>query len=99
MFARKGLPFLDVANGNGSALEFGETLKKAVAGIRNVDSVIPGHNDEPLVWNDLVDYSGFYNDIVDRTKAAQAGGQSVDQVISSYSVPSRYSDFVTEPGR
>ena len=31
MFARKGLPFLDVANGNGSALEFGETLKKAVA--------------------------------------------------------------------
>ncbi len=99
MFARKGLPFLDVANGNGSALEFGETLKKAVAGIRNVDSVIPGHNDEPLVWNDLVNYSGFYNDIVDRTKAGQAGGQSVDQVISSYSVPSRYSDFVAEPGR
>ena len=30
MFARKGLPFLDVPNGNGSALEFGETLKKAV---------------------------------------------------------------------
>ena len=48
------------------------------------------------MWNDLVNYSGFYNDIVDRTKAGQAGGQSVDQVISSYSVPSRYSDFVAE---
>ena len=33
MFQRKGLPFIDVANGNGSATEFGETLKKAVAGI------------------------------------------------------------------
>ncbi|MCH8991377.1 MAG: MBL fold metallo-hydrolase [Acidobacteria bacterium] len=99
MFARKGLPFLDVANGNGSALEFGETLKKAVAGIRNVDTVIPGHNDEPLVWNDLVNYSGFYNDLVDTAKAGQARGQSVGQVVSSYSVPSRYSDFVAEPNR
>jgi glyoxylase-like metal-dependent hydrolase (beta-lactamase superfamily II) len=99
MFARKGLPFLDVPNGNGSALEFGETLKKAVAGIPNVALVIPGHNDETLVWNDLVNYSGFYNDIVAKTKAGQASGQSVDQVISGYSVPGRYSDFAAEPDR
>ena len=32
MFARKGLPFLDVVNGNGSALEFGETLRKGGGG-------------------------------------------------------------------
>ena len=99
MFARKGLPFLDVANGNGSALEFGETLKKAVAGIRDVDLVIPGHNDTTLEWNDLVQYSGFYNDIVDMAKAAQAAGRSVDQVISAYAVPGQYSDFVAEPDR
>ena len=42
MFQRKGLPFIDVANGNGSATEFGETLKKAVAGVSGVDTVIPG---------------------------------------------------------
>lgn len=99
MFARKGLPFLDVANGNGSALEFGETLKNAVAGISGVDTVIPGHNDELLVWQDLVDYSGFYNDIVSKAKAGQAVGQSVDDVLNSYSVPSEYSTFVAEDGR
>ena len=99
MFARKGLPFLDVPNGNGSALEFGETLKKAVAGIPNVDTVIPGHNDLPLVWNDLVNYSGFYNDIVDKAQAGQAAGRSVDQFVGSYTVPSQYSDFAAEPDR
>ena len=99
MFARKGLPFLDVPNGNGSALEFGETLKKAVAGIPNVDTVIPGHNDLPLVWNDLVNSSGFYNDIVEKAQAGQAAGRSVDQFVGSYTVPSQYSDFAAEPDR
>lgn len=93
MFARKGLPFLDVANGNGSALEFGDTLRKAVAGIDNVDTVIPGHNDEVLLWRDLVDYSGFYNDLVATIQVGRAGGQSVDQVVSSYALPAQYSDF------
>ena len=99
MFARKGLPFLDVPNGNGSALEFGETLKKAVAGIPNIDKVIPGHNDVPYVWSDLVDYSGFYNDVADRAKAAKASGRSVEQFVGSYSVPSQFSGFAAEPDR
>ncbi len=99
MFARKGLPFLDVPNGNGSALEFGETLKKAVAGISGVDKVIPGHNDLPYVWNDLVNNSGFYNDIVAKAKAGQAASQSVDQVLDAYTVPSQFSDFVADPNR
>jgi cyclase len=99
MFARKGLPFLDVPNGNGSALEFGETLKKAVAGIPNIDKVIPGHNDVPYVWSDFVDYSGFYNDVADKAKASQASGRSVEQFVGSYSVPSQFSGFAAEPDR
>lgn len=99
MFARKGLPFLDVPNGNGSALEFGETLKKAVAGIPNIDKVIPGHNDVPYVWSDFVGYSGFYNDVADRAKAAKSSGRSVEQFVGSYSVPSQFNGFAAEPDR
>jgi glyoxylase-like metal-dependent hydrolase (beta-lactamase superfamily II) len=99
MFQRKGLPFIDVANGNGSASEFGETLKKAVAGIADVDIIIPGHNDETLVWDDLVNYSTFYNGIVDAAKAGQAAGQTVDDVVGSYAVPVQLRDFAAEPGR
>ena len=42
MMARKGLPFIDADNTNGSATEFGRTLQNAVDAIENVDTIIPG---------------------------------------------------------
>ena len=99
MFARKGLPYLDVASSNGSATEFGKTLEKAAAGISGVDTVIPGHNSSPLTWQDFVDYGGFYNDVVMKTQQGKASGQTVDQIIASYGVHNRYSDFVAADDR
>ena len=93
MFQRLGIPFIDVPNSNGSATEFGETLKKAVAGISNVDTVIPGHNPTPVTWDDFVRFSGFYNDIVDKTQAGKAAAQSVDEIVAAYTLPGEYSDF------
>ena len=46
-----------------------------------------------MLWRDLVDYSGFYNDLVATIQVGRAGGQSVDQVVSSYVLPAQYSDF------
>jgi cyclase len=99
MFARAGLPFLDVPNSNGSAVEFGETLKKAIAGISGVDTVIPGHNPVPLAWSDFVNYSGFYNDLVMQAQTGKTAGRSVDEVVSSYRVPSQYSGNAAPPDR
>ena len=99
MFQRLGLPFIDVPNSNGSASEFGETLKKAVAGISDVDAVIPGHNPTPVSWDDFVDFSGFYNDVVMKTQAGKAAGQSVDEIVASYELPSEYNDFAAPEGR
>ena len=98
MFQRKGLPFIDVANGNGSANEFGETLKKAVAGVSGVDTVIPGHNPTPVTWSEFVDFSGFFNDVVSKAQHGQAAGMSVDEVVAAYSVPGQYSDFAAPEG-
>jgi len=99
MFARKGLPFIDAVNGNGSATDFGSTLQKAVEGIRNVDRVIPGHAAAVHTWSDFVDSSGFYNDVVMQAQRAKAAGQSVEEFIRSYRLPSEYSDFEVEEGR
>ena len=93
MFARKGLPFLDVSNTNGSALEFGSTLEKAIAGIQDVDIIIPGHANTTLTWTDLVNYSGFYDDVVRKTQQGMAAGRTVDDMVGAYTVPSQYSDF------
>ena len=97
MFQRKGLPFIDVANGNGSAVEFGSTLSKAVAGIDEVDTVIPGHQTEPVTWDDFVNFSGFFNDLIEKAQSGIANGQSAQQVADAYAKPSRYSDFQAPP--
>ena len=93
MMARKGLPFIDADNTNGSATEFGATLQNAVDAIGNVDTIIPGHADDPLAWDDLVDYAGFYNDLLTRAQEGAAAGRSVAETVAAYSVPDEYRDF------
>ena len=99
MMARKGLPFIDADNTNGSATEFGQTLKNAVDTIEDVDVIIPGHNDDPLTWDDLVDYAAFYDDLLTRAQAGAEAGQSVEETVAAYSVPEEYSDFQAPTGR
>ncbi len=98
MFQRMALPFIDVANGNGSATEFGRTLRKAVAGVADVDTVMPGHNPTPVAWADFVDFSGFFNDVVSKAQNGKAAGRSVDEVVAAYRVPAEYSDFAAPEG-
>lgn len=93
MMARKGLPYIDSANTNGSATEFGMTLEKAIEGVSNVDTLIPGHNDDMYVWNDLVEYSAFYNDLVTKAEQGKAAGRSAAETAAAYTAPSQYSDF------
>ncbi len=99
MMARKGLPYLDVDNTNGSAIEFGSTLRKAVATIADVDTVIPGHNDYPLTWSDLANYSGFYNDLLTKAQAGAADGLSVEEVVEAYTKPDRYREYQAPTNR
>ena len=93
MMARKGLPFIDAANSNGSATEFGATLRKAADGIPDVDTVITGHADDPHVWQDLVDYAGFYNDLLRQIHEGRAAGRSAAEIADSYKPPDGYSDY------
>ena len=70
MFPRQQMPFIDVANSGGSAVEFGPTLQKAVATIKNVDTVVGGHTFTPVTWNDFKTYTDFYNDFLRDAQAA-----------------------------
>lgn len=99
MFQRmtSGFPFIDVENGNGSALEFGATLERAMAGISGVDTVIPGHNTWVVAWNDFVAFTGFYNDMLEQVRASHAAGRSVEEAAEAYRVPAEFSLFPAPP--
>ena len=99
LMARKGLPFVDADNTNGSATEFGATLQMAIDGIEGVDIIIPGHADDPLTWDDFVDYAAFYNDLASRARAGAAAGRSVEETVAAYSVPEEFSDFQAPANR
>ncbi len=89
---------IDADNTNGSATEFASTLQNAVDTIENVD-IIPGHADDPLAWDDLVDYAAFYSDVLTRAQEGAAAGRSVAETAAAYSVPEEFSDFQAPANR
>jgi glyoxylase-like metal-dependent hydrolase (beta-lactamase superfamily II) len=91
MFAWKALPYVDTDNG-GSVVEQPETLAKAVAGVKNVDTIINGHI--PVgTWNDLRDYADFTKDFVDFARASMKAGKTVEQAAGEYKVAPRFKGY------
>ena len=94
LFAWKDAPFLDRSNG-GSGVELPRTLSKALAGIKGVDTVIPGHSPvSPL--KDLEEYQRFSADLLSATQAAIAAGKSVDDAAASINLTTKYKDYKSE---
>ena len=93
MFQRKTLPFIDAADAGGSAVEFAQTLSNAIAGIENIETVIPGHVDRPLAWNDFTEFADFYSDVLRVAQEGLSAGRSVDDVASAYTLPDRFREY------
>jgi cyclase len=91
VFANKGLPLVDTDNG-GSGVAYGETIRKAAAGIRNVDKVITGHSDV-MVWQDFVDFGEFTRLLADQARAAVKNGQTAEQALDSLKLPETFKNY------
>ena len=91
IFAWKALPYVDAGNG-GSVLDQPRTLANAVAGVKNVDTLINGHI--PVgTWNDLREYADFTRDFAVYAEGARKAGKTVDQAAAEYKVPDRYKGY------
>ena len=92
MFAWKALPYIDTDNG-GSVVVHPQTLAKAVATIKNVDTVIGGHL--PVAsWNDLKEYADFTRDFVTFARNEIKAGKTVDQAAAEYQIPTKYKGYI-----
>jgi hypothetical protein len=73
---------------------FPRTLQKALAAIKNVDTVIPGHS--PMMTPaDLQQYQRFTADLLSHSMAAMKGGKSVDEAAASFKVD-KYPGYKSE---
>jgi glyoxylase-like metal-dependent hydrolase (beta-lactamase superfamily II) len=94
VFARKGLPLLDTNNG-GSGVDIGVTLQKAHDGIKNVDSVITGH-DKVMTWADLAEYAQFNKDFLADVQAGLKAGKTPDEIAASWKISDKYKGYTIQ---
>jgi cyclase len=92
IFARKGVPLIDEANG-GSMLHISETLMKAHDGIKNVDMIINGHTPAQTTWADLKEYAEFNKDLVTWMQAELKAGKTPEQAAAEWKLPEKYKGY------
>jgi cyclase len=88
LFAWRGVPRLFAEDG-GSTIQFPDTLTKAQAAIKNVDTIITGHN-TVMKWQDWVDQRDFVVEYVRQVQAAFKAGKSVDDAVAGMTWSDRF---------
>jgi len=91
MFPWKDAPFIDRSNG-GSGRQWPLTLKKLLDGVKNVDSVIGGHQ-AVAGWKDLATFQQFTAELWSQTEAAHKAGKSVDEAAANTGWVSKYPGY------
>jgi glyoxylase-like metal-dependent hydrolase (beta-lactamase superfamily II) len=94
MFPWRDAPFVDRANG-GSGVEFPRTIAKALAGIKNVDAVIPGHSPVTTL-KDLQEYQRYNADLVTATESAMKAGKNAAEAAASINLTDKYQGYKSE---
>jgi cyclase len=89
----RDMPIMDKNNG-GSAVGYSATLAKAAA-VTGVDTIINGHNPTTTTPADLKLYSEFIADFVKFAQDAKKGGKTVDDVVTAWKVPAKYTGYAT----
>ena len=97
MFAGKTPPLIDTNNG-GSGLAYPDSLAKAAATIKNVDTIITGHSGF-MTWPDLQEYAQFNKDFRDAVLTGYHHGLSIDEVAGAWKLPEKYKDSTAQPAR
>jgi glyoxylase-like metal-dependent hydrolase (beta-lactamase superfamily II) len=94
MFAWRDAPFIDRSNG-GSGVEWPRTLRKALEGIKDVDTVIPGHVPVTTL-SDLREYQRYNADLVAAVEKAVKAGQTPEQAAASINLTEKYKGYRSE---
>ena len=92
VFAWKALPYVDAANG-GSVMEGGKTIGKALATVKNVDTIINGHIPTSS-WNDLKEYQAFLADFAAFAEKEKKAGKTSAQAADEWKLDPKYKGYV-----
>jgi len=89
IFANKGLPLIDGDNG-GSVLHIADSLNKAHAGIKGVDTIINGHMPAQTTWADLKMFAELQQDFLTWAQAELKSGKTPEAAAAGWVMPDKY---------
>lgn len=106
LFPDKRTPVIDVANG-GSGVQFPATLARAVAALKDIPRIIPGHAVSPagsplgrwITLADLQEYADFNRDFLSAVQEAIKSGKTAEAAAASLTLPERYKAYGMENAR
>ncbi len=87
----RALPIMDKNNG-GTGVGYAATIAKA-SREKGVDTIINGHNPTTTTPADLRIYSEFLADFVKFVQDAKKAGKTVDDVVSTWKTPDKYTGY------
>jgi glyoxylase-like metal-dependent hydrolase (beta-lactamase superfamily II) len=87
----RDLPIMDKNNG-GTGVGYAGTIARA-SRASNVDTIINGHNARTTTPADLRLYSEFIADFVTFVQDAKKAGKTVDDVVTSWKTPAKYTGY------
>ena len=99
-FANRGQPNIDLMNG-GSGVAYPDTLAMAASTIKNVDTIIAGHNAALLKHEDLVNQAEFTRLMLTKAREAVKAGKTPEQAMMEFqtTLPAKFKDYNLAPGR
>ncbi len=93
-FANKGLPIMDKING-GSGVQYAATIRKAVEGVKNVDTIINGHMPAQTTPAEMREFADYVADFVSHVQAAKKAGKTAAQAVTEWKNPEKYKGYST----
>jgi cyclase len=91
LFAGPNAPLIDTNNG-GSGIAYPQTLKKAGAGIKDVETVIPGHS-AVTTWDAFLEYGDFNQAFLSAVEQAIKDGKSADDAAAALALPDKFKSY------
>ena len=92
-YSADAFPLIDVNNG-GSGVAYPDTIAKAIAGVKGVDTVIPGHS-AVTNWQHFVDFGEFHRVVLASVQAAKKAGKTAEQAAAELTLPEKFKGYVT----
>jgi cyclase len=97
VFPGQRTPLIDMNNG-ASGVQYPATIEKAVAGIKNVDVVIPGHS-AVTTWQAFVDYGEFNRAFLTAVQSAQKAGKTAEATVAELKLPDKFKAYTMQAAK